>query len=410
MDILIIGGGASGLMAAYASSLNKSNNVYLYEKNNRLGKKIAITGKGRCNLTNLCSNQEFIEHVVSNPRFLYSSLNTFSPSSLISLLEEYGLETEVQRGNRVFPKSLKSLDVIKTLEKIVKTNTVKVLLDIKVNSIIKIDDKFKVEGIEKDREYKRIFDKVIIATGGLSYKSTGSSGDGYRFASKFRHNIIDLRPGLSRIKILETIFDDLSRLEIKNVSIKYKINKHYVCDFGDFEIEKGYLGGPLIIKMSSFLNRNYKGKDIIIDFKPSLSIEQIQNRFKREEIENKNVLYKDVIRRFLQRDIYRIFIKLLNVDQNLKSIDASNETKDSFIKLMKEFKLTISSYEDINRAIITSGGVDIKEIDPKTMESKLIKGLYFVGEVLDIDALTGGFNLHIAFATGYMAGIGIKND
>lgn len=407
-------------MAAVSAGKNQNNQVYLYEKNEKLGKKIFITGKGRCNLTNDCDILDFYKNIIRNSKFMYSSLSIFNNKNMKELLENNGLKLKTERGNRVYPLSDKSYDVTDTLKNIIIKEKVNILLNTEVIDIdIKnIDGKNMINSIvTKDvnnGEIKEIScDKLIIATGGLSYPTTGSTGDGYKFAKKLGIKIISPEPSLVGINVKENNECKLlSGLELKNVGIKlYKNNKLSYEDFGSMIFEDGYLDGPIILSTSCYLSNNeiLDGNiHISIDLKPALDFETIDNRILREINNNKKGSIYDIIKTLLPIRFVDIFIdrlyKLYDIDAKLNNSNIKKEDRHNIIKLLKSFEYVIISKCGYDRAIVTRGGIDCKEINPKNMEVKNIKGLYFAGEVLDIDSMTGGFNLQTAFTTGFAAG------
>lgn len=394
--IVIIGGGPAGMLAAIAASKNitspESGEVILIEKNEKLGKKLFITGKGRCNVTNNCEKDEFFKNIVNNNKFLYSAFSKFSNVDLIKLLNDNDCETKVERGNRVFPVSDKSYDITDCFKRILKSQGVKILLNTEVldisHDLVVTTDKNKIEAT-----------KVIVATGGLSYKSTGSTGDGYNFAKKFGINVTNTRPSLVPLKVRES--DECKKLKglnLKNIAVKYIDNgKTVYSDFGELLYEDGYLDGPTVISASSYLaDKEYV---LSIDLKPALDEKKLDTRLIREIDENKFTDARDLLKKLLPLDMVDIFIGRL---EN-RSLD--RETRKKIVSLLKDFRYTINGRLGYDEAIITQGGIDLKEVNPKTMESKKIKGLFFAGEVLDIDGLTGGFNIQIAATTGYTAGL-----
>lgn len=408
MNIVIIGGGPAGILAAIAAS--KSNNkVIILEKNEKLCKKLFITGKGRCNLTNNCGHEEFFNNIVSNKKFLYSAFSEFDNESLKDLIEDNGCMLKVERGNRVFPVSDKSYDVIDALKKAIKKNNIEVKLNSEVRQIDVIDDGKRFELII-NKQKNLVADKIIIATGGLSYKSTGSTGDGYKFANEFNIKTTDLSPSLVPFNVKE--LDEckmMQGLTLKNIAIKIldRNDKIKYKDFGELLFTHFGVSGPVIISASSFL-----GSDeyiLSIDLKPSLSLKQLDQRLIRE-FENSSKKLKSVMSSLLPNSMIEVFIdrlKHITNNDSLGELNVSDLNKDirkTIINLLKDFRFTLSSKRGFDEAIITKGGIDVKELNPKTMESKKVKGLYFAGEVIDIDALTGGFNIQIAATTGYVAG------
>ncbi len=402
MDIIVIGGGASGLMSAYICA-TYGHNVTILEKNEKVGKKLYITGKGRCNVTNYCNSQEFFNNVVTNPKFLYSSLNNFTPSDTISFLNQFGVKTKVERGNRVFPESDKSSDVIRALNNACVNNGVKILLNQNVIDCYKNQDKFSV--ITNDKKY--LCDALVICTGGSSYKSTGSDGFGYKLAKKFGHTIIDIKPALCPIKLKNNWVKSIEGLALKNVQLSAYSNGQLVRkEFGEMLFTSNEISGPIVLTMSSYINRK-NNIELYLDFKPALSEEKLENRLLREFDANKNSQINTVMYNLLPKNIVEIFLNACNIEKTQKINSITVQQRKMIIQNLKNFELDFDSLYNIDYAIITSGGVNIKEINPKTMESKLVKNLFFAGEILDVDALTGGFNIQIAFSTANSVGKGV---
>ena len=396
MKIAIIGGGPAGMMCAIKAAEN--HHVTIFEKNEKLGKKLFITGKGRCNLTNYCDEREFLKNIVNNSSFMYSSIYSFSPFTTYYYFEELGLPLKVERGNRVFPASDKSSDVIKAYEKKLKDLGVKINLNYEVTSIEKVDGKFMINGREK-------FDKVVIASGGISYKLTGSTGDGYKFAKDFGHKVIDQVPGLIGINLKNNF--SLAGLTLKNVELKILKDKKILSrEFGEMLFTHRGISGPIVLTTSSKINR-LKDFEIYLDLKPALDPEKLDARILRDFHENQNKNLENVMKSLLPRDLISYVLEGAGISGDKKVNQITKEDRESLIRTIKNFALKFDSLDDIDRAIVTSGGVDVKDIDPKTMESKKVKGLYFIGEVLDLDGLTGGFNIQIANSTGYSCGINL---
>lgn len=392
MKIAIIGAGPAGLLAG--GFLSSNHEVHIFDKNEKCGKKLYITGKGRCNLTNNCNKDEFFNNVVNGKKFMYSSINQFSPEDIISFFENIGLKLKTERGNRVFPESDKSSDVIKALEKFIKD--CKIHLNEKVEKISKKNEKFLIKTHKK--EY--LFDRVIISTGGVSYPLTGSTGDGYKFAEEFGHNITKPKPALVAIELKDWFIKDLQGISLKNVKIKaISDNKNFEY-FGEMLFTDKGISGPIVLTLSSFINRANEIK-LFLDFKPALSEDKLLSRILRDVDQCKNKTMSNFVSLYLPKTLANIFLKLLNIDNQQKVNSFTVKQREDFIKLLKNFSLTFKKLYPIESAIITSGGVALNEINPKTMESKLVKGLYFIGEVLDVDCLTGGFNLTQAFSTAY---------
>lgn len=396
MKIAIVGGGPAGMMCAIKASEN--HQVTILEKNEKLGKKLFITGKGRCNLTNYCDEREFLKNIVNNSSFMYSSIYSFSPFTTYYYFEELGLPLKVERGNRVFPASDKSSDVIRAYEKKLKALGVKINLNYEVTSIEKVNGEFMINGREK-------FDKVVIATGGISYKLTGSTGDGYKFAKNFGHKIIDQVPGLIGINLKNNF--SLAGLTLKNVELKILKDKKILSrEFGEMLFTHRGISGPIVLTTSSKINR-LKDFEMYLDLKPALDPEKLDARILRDFHENQNKNLENVMKSLLPRDLIIYVLEGADISGEKKVNQITKEDRESLVKTIKNFALKFDSLDDIDRAIVTSGGVYVKDIDPKTMESKKVKGLYFIGEVLDLDGLTGGFNIQIANSTGYSCGINL---
>lgn len=387
------------MMAGIEASANNLA-VAILEKNEKLGKKLYITGKGRCNVTNYSDIKNFMENIVTNPKFCFSMINQFSSFDLMDFIESSGCKLKVERGNRVFPVSDKSSDIIKTLNKECLNRGIDIKYGFNVNNITYNNEYFKISGLEI------IFaKKLIIATGGKSYESTGSTGDGYLFAKQFGHSIIKPVPGLVGINIKKHT-SNLAGLSLKNViaSIKNENGKILFSEFGEMLFTHTGYSGPIILSLSSKINRLDSKLQLSIDFKPALDFETLTNRLKKDIQENKEKLLKNVLTQYLPSNFIVTFINYCDIIENIKMKQLNSEQCNTIISSMKNYQKEIDSLCDFNTAIITSGGVNVNEINPKTMESKIIPGLYFCGEVIDIDALTGGFNLQLAFSSGYCAG------
>lgn len=402
--IAIIGAGPAGIFAAINANKDKNNEVYVFDKNNKIGKKLFITGKGRCNVTNSAPIDEFINQVVRNPYFMYSSFYSFTNIQLIELMNEYGLKLKEERGGRMFPVSDKSSDVIKVLENLSKDFKVNINLNEEIKKIEKNEfGKFLV--ISENNTYE--FDKVIIATGGNTYMSTGSTGFGYKVAREFGHNIINPIPALVPMKIKDDFISELEGTSLRNVELIVEVkNKEKYREFGEMLFTKNGISGPIVLTLSSFIGRIPK-KDVklFIDFKPALDYDRLDKRILRDFSENLNRDIINSLDELLIKKSIPLILEKAGIEERKKVHQISKEERIRLVKTIKKFELKYDSLEDINRGIITNGGVDVNEVDPSTMESKIVKGLYFAGEVLDIDALTGGFNLQVAYSTGYLAGI-----
>ena len=393
--VIVIGGGASGMMAAIAAK-NNGNEVTLLEKNEKLGKKLFITGKGRCNLTNASDINSHMNNLMSNPKFMYSAFNAFNADDIVALIEESGVKTKVERGNRVFPKSDKSSDVIKALKK--HLDCVDVVLNYEVKNITK-DEQFKIND-----EY--VCDALIIATGGLSYKSTGSTGDGFKFAKEFGHQTTKTYPSLVPFDIKEDYCKELQGLSLKNVTLKLiKDDKVLYEELGEMLFTHFGVSGPLVLSASSFVaDKMEDGYKISIDLKPALDESTLDKRILRDFDKYKNKNFNNSLSDLLPKKLIPIIIRLSGIDEYKKVNEITKEERQKLVQLIKNLEFNIDSLRGYDEAIITKGGIDVKEINPKTMESKIVPGLYFVGEVLDLDSLTGGYNLQLAWSTGYVAG------
>lgn len=402
-DVIVIGGGASGMMSAIFASNNKFSTLII-DHNEKLGKKLYITGKGKCNLTNNSSIENHMANIVTNPKFMYSALNNFSPQDTMQFFEDNGLKLRTERGNRIFPNSDKSSDVIKTLEKILHKNGVKITLNTEIKKVYKQDNVFY---ILCNNDIMYTCNSLIIATGGLSYSGTGATAFGMEIAKQFGHNIIDCKSALCPIVVKENV-SDLNGLKLTNVKLFTDIEGKHFEEQGEMLFTYTSLTGPIALTMSSKINKlNLKNKKIFIDFKPALSKQKLEEKFKREFIEYAKKDLKNYLFTLLPNSFVEFFMKHYKL-VNKKIADMSKNDREILINGLKEFDFSIKSLDNINVSIVTSGGVDVKQINSKTCESKLVENLYFVGEVLDIDALTGGFNLQIAWSTGYLAGNNIK--
>ena len=402
MKVLIIGAGAAGMMAAIAAA-DHGAQVILLEKNEKLGKKIYITGKGRCNITNGCPTEDFFDNVVSNPKFLYSAVYTFDQSSMCSFLENEGLKLKEERGQRIFPESDKSSDVIKTLEHALRRRNVQTRLNTCVDRVVTDESGFSKVITSKGENIKA--DALIIATGGLSYKSTGSTGDGYRFASKMGHKIIDTEPSLVPLRVKEGYVKDLEGLSLKNVNLT--IGRF--SDFGEMLFTSDGISGPLVLTASSDLCRQIAGTQegisAYIDLKPALTPEQLDQRILRDFAEEKNKAFKNSLNKLLPSKLIPVMVDLSQIREDKKVNEITKEERKRLAELIKKFPLTIVGNKGFEQAVITQGGISVREIDASTMESKIVENVYFAGEVMDVDAYTGGFNLQIAWSTGYLAGM-----
>lgn len=402
--ILIVGGGASGMLAAIFAS-EKENQVILLEKNDKLGKKLFITGKGRCNITNACEKEELLQHVISNPKFLYSAFYQFDSDKVIKFFQSIGLKTKIERGERVFPVSDKSSDVIGVLTQELKRKKVDIRYHSEVEELLVKDNKFC--GLKLKGENSFLYgDIVIIATGGLSYPSTGSTGDGYQFAKEMGHTITTLSPSLVPIIIKEDFVPQLQGLTLKNVSlIVYKDKKEIFHEFGEMLFTHFGVSGPLVLSASSYIIPYLSSKElrIKIDCKPALSNEQLDQRILRDFQEYQNKQFKNSLEQLLPRKLIPVIISLCEINPEKKVNQITKEERNRLVCTIKGINLSVDKLRGYEEAVITKGGVSVKEINPTTMESKLVQNVFFVGEVLDVDALTGGFNLQIAWSTAYIA-------
>ena len=400
-QVIVIGGGASGLMAAYAAG-NRGNSVHLIEKNEKLGKKIYITGKGRCNLTNDVYPDEFLQNVVRGGKFLTGAIYSFPPQSMMRLMEEFGLSLKVERGNRVFPTSDHASDVTKTLERACRSVGVNISLNETVRSVR--TENGAVRAVVTDRgEYP--CDAVIVCTGGISYPSTGSTGDGYRFAKEAGHKIVQPVPSLCGIN-LRGDWREVQGISLKNVVLSAKRGgKVIFSQLGEVLFTHFGISGPLVLSLSAQINRLPLAEiSLELDFKPALDEGKLDARLVRDLTERKNEQMKNVACGLLPAKLARIVLSQAGISFSKQANAVTKEERSRLLNVLKAFPLTPVSLRDFSEAVVTSGGVDTSQINPKTMESKFIKGLYFSGEVLDADAYTGGFNLQIAFSTGYAAG------
>lgn len=403
-NVIVIGGGPAGMMAA-ATAGSRGHRVTLLEKNQKLGRKLYLTGKGRCNITNNADIEEFIANVPTNAKFLYSAFYTFTNQDLLALLNKLGLETKVERGNRVFPVSDKSSDVIQALEKHMKNNSVQQLTG-EADGIIA--EKNKIKAVRLRDGSVLPCDSVIVATGGISYPATGSTGDGYRFAEKLGHTIIPPRPSLVPLETVEDWPKQAQGLSLRNISITVlnKRNKKLFEDFGEMIFTHYGVSGPVILSASSYMSKMGTEKyRIQIDLKPALTMEQLDARIQRDFIKYARKHFSNSLDDLLPQKLIPIIIQLSNIPYDKPVNQITKKERTLLVSLLKGLEITIKAFRPIKEAIITSGGVSVKEIDPATMESKLVQGLFFVGEVIDVDAYTGGFNLQIAFSTGYLAGL-----
>ena len=428
MNVVVIGGGPAGILAGISAS-EQGNQVTILEKMNTLGKKLCITGKGRCNITSSLPIDEFIKNIPGNGKFLYSAFKNFTNKDIINLLEQEGLKTKVERGNRVFPVTDRASDVRDALIRVLKKKNVKIITDAKVEEIEVKNG--KVTGVYYILNSNLQFigaDKVILATGGKSYPLTGSTGDGYEMAKKLGHTITEIRPSLVALKAKQDICQRLQGLSLKNVGLKiYRDNKLVYEDFGEMLFTHFGVSGPIILSGSAHLVRgSMENVYISIDLKPALDEAKLDERILRDFSEEKNKEFKNSLNKLLPQKLIPVVVGIMDIivskdlkidekdnisDKKISNKKVNSITKEErykLVKLLKNFNIAIEGFRPVEEAIVTAGGVNIKEINPKTMESKLVTGLYFAGEIIDVDAYTGGFNLQIAYSTGYTAGKNIE--
>lgn len=404
-DVIVVGGGAAGLMAAgTAASFGKS--VLVAEKNQRLARKVLITGKGRCNVTNQCDNDTFLRNIPRNSRFLYSAISQFNTQDTIDFFERQGVSLKTERGNRVFPVSDKAVDIAEALRSFALSSGAHVSHSAVKGLLLNEDEIVGVEFVDGKKEFAS---SVIIATGGLSYPATGSTGDGYRFARQAGHTIIPPCPSLVPLVVQESWCPELQGLSLKNVAVTavdLKTQKNIFHEQGEMLFTHYGVSGPLILSASAHLENLEPGRyGIEIDLKPALSLEQLDARILRDFSLFKNKDFSNALGKLLPHKLIPVVIRLSGISESAKVHQITREQRIYLGQILKALRLTVSGFRPIEEAIITSGGVCTKEINPKTMESKLTKGLFFAGEVIDVDAYTGGFNLQIAFSTGYIAGM-----
>ena len=406
--VIVVGGGAAGAMAAIAAARSGSRTT-LFEKNEKIGKKLFITGKGRCNVTNACETEELFDNVVSNGKFLYSAFYSFDNNSTMDFFEQAGCMLKTERGDRVFPKSDHSSDVIAALNRELSERGVEVFLHTPVKEILLEErpDGKRVRGVRLADGREEPADSVVVATGGISYESTGSTGDGYRFAERAGHKLAEAKPALVPFNIQEPFCRDMMGLSLKNVSVSLSCDgKELYQGFGEMLFTHFGVSGPLILTASSYYAKRACGKRAVLrlDLKPALTEEQLDRRILRDFEENRNRLFKNALGGLFPVKMIPVMVALSGIDPEKKVNEVTREERKGLVSLIKGLPMTVTGCRDFSEAIITQGGVSVKEINPSTMESKIVKGLYFAGEVLDLDALTGGFNLRIAWSTGHLAG------
>lgn len=416
-SVIVVGGGAAGMMAAVAAG-RRGHRVTLLEKNEKLGKKIYITGKGRCNFTNACDVEQLFGAVVSNPKFLYSAIYGFDNSMTMEFFREMGMPWKVERGNRVFPVSDHSSDVTKALERAMDQAGVKVLLQTEVKDIrthgeqvAGVEVKRRGPGGERHREHTEVLpaDAVIVATGGISYPTTGSTGDGYGWAKRLGHGLVDTRPALVPMAALEDYIPAMQGLSLRNVTLRIRDQRgrELYREFGEMLFTHFGVSGPLVLTASSLVGKKLAAEGTLaasIDLKPALEEKQLQERLLREFSKAPNRHFGNVLREVLPAKMVPVAAELSHIPEHQPVREITREQRNDLVKLLKGFPFTLCGLREFSEAIITQGGVSVRDVDPSTMESRKVGGLYFAGEVLDLDALTGGFNLQIAWSTGFLAG------
>lgn len=404
--VVVIGGGPAGIMSAITAAEN--HDVILIEKNEKIGKKLFITGKGRCNVTNAKDISEFFDYIPGNPEFLYSSLYTYTNENVMSFFENIGVKLKVERGDRVFPESDKSSDIIKGLEQELIKKNVNIKLNTKVKDIVLSEGKIVELILQDDSRIKG--DCFILATGGASYPQTGSSGEGFNFAKKAGHKIVPLKPSLVPIELEEDWIKELQGLSLKNVEVKIKKgNKVIYKEFGEMLFTHFGISGPIVLSSSRFVESN-SSMQAVIDLKPALSEEELDKRIQKDFTKYINKDFKNSLDDLLPKKLINIIIKLSSIPEDKKVNSITKEERKSLVYLIKNLTFNIKGLRPLAEAIVTAGGINVKEIDPSTMKSKLVHNLYFAGEVIDVDAYTGGYNIQIAFSTGYLAGKMIGNN
>lgn len=399
-DVIIIGGGAAGAMAGVLCS-QRGRKTIIFEPNGKIGKKLLITGKGRCNVTNNCTPDELLKNIPRNPRFLYSAFSRFSSADTMELFEGFGVPLKTERGNRVFPVSDKAADIVSALDRNLKKNGVRIIKE-KVTDIIVVDGVCKGV-VAGGKQY--FSQSVLLATGGKSYPLTGSDGSGYALAEKTGHTVTPLEPSLVPIVCSEKYCADMMGLSLRNVTLSlYDGKKKIYSELGEMLFTHFGVSGPLVLSASSHISKMESGRyKILIDLKPGLSLKQLDSRIQRDFSENINRIFGNSLSKLLPAKLVPTAVKLSGIPGETKVNQITREERLAFAQLLKEFPLTVKGFRPIEEAIITSGGINIKEINPKTMESKLVQNLYFAGEIIDTDGYTGGFNLQIAFSTAFCA-------
>lgn len=404
-DVIVIGGGAAGMMAAGVAA-SRGKKILLLERNNKLGRKLFITGKGRCNITNAEDIGDFMKNIPRNPKFLYSALYSFTNIDLINFFEKLGLPLKVEQGRRVFPRSDKSSDVIKAFENFLTFNKVDIRLNARVKEILIEGGEIKGVRLFNNRIFRG--EKVIITTGGASYTDTGSTGDGYAIAKNLGHTIIDLEPSLVPIEISEEWVQKVQGLALKSVTVSVIMDNKKVCEeFGEMLFTHFGVSGPIILTLSScvkqYLSKNEKPL-LSLDLKPALTNEMLDKRVQRDFEKYSRRHLRNSLDELLPKKLIPLILSLSEIDGDKYVSSITKEERRKLVSMLKNIPMTVNSLRPLEEAIVTSGGVSTKEIDSSTMQSKLVEGLYFAGEIIDVDAYTGGYNLQIAFSTGYIAG------
>lgn len=413
MKTVIIGGGAAGMMAAVFAK-EDNNEVIILEKNEKLGKKLFITGKGRCNYANNADFDKLIDSVVTNNKFMYSSFRAFSNIDVIRFFEDYGLKGKVERGGRVFPVSDKSSDVLKALERAIKSKNVTVRLNTEVKNLIVEND--TITGVKLTSGEVVKCDKCIVATGGMSYQSTGSTGDGYKWATETGHKVEEIGGGLTGLNVKEDYPKKMQGLSLKNIEVSiynFGSEKAVFREFGEMLFSHFGVTGPVILTASSYVGKKLKGGNnmrLVIDFKPSLDRDKLDQRLLREIDENPHKSFRNMLKTLLPEKALDVFVERTGINKDTKAGNLTRVQREKLIDVLKNFELTITGTRPVNESIITRGGVSVKDLKPKTFESKHVNGLYFIGEVIDVDAITGGFNLQIAWSSAYVAGTDCRSE
>ncbi len=407
--VAVVGGGAAGMLCAGKAAQNGCS-VFLFEKKNAVGRKIAITGKGRCNVTNDCDRNTFIENIPTNPRFLYAAYSAFNSQDTMEFFEENGVPLKVERGNRVFPVSDNAFDIVDALRSFCLKNHVTIIYE-KVTELITADG--KVTGLKTDKK-DYAFDNVVVCTGGMSYPLTGSDGDGYRFAENAGLSVVQPKPSLVPLETKESWPKELMGLSLKNVSVSVFDNiknKEIYSDFGEMLFTHFGLSGPTILSASCHIRPMHQDRfSVVIDLKPALDEKTLDTRLLSEFSKAQNKNFSNILSTLLPQKLIPVFIRLSGIPENKKVNTITKQDRQNIIRLLKGLKCTVKSFRPIEEAIVTSGGVDVKELNPGTMESKKVSGLYFAGEVIDVDGYTGGFNLQIAFSTANLAALAVSSD